>query len=175
MSDSNTAETNSPDSNKPKRGPFGRDQPKHYCGKPGRSGAPKGNHNGLRHGLHGSKLPRSCRYIETRVNSLRRQVERAVMAAKGVINLVDAAAVNSIMKWERHGMLAAHWLRREADKMSLSDRLRFSEAIAKASDMRDKNIRALGLDTDTTSKVLDSLYGRPAVLIDSPADDLSDK
>ncbi len=55
---------------------------------------------------------------------------------------MDAAAINSILKWERHGLLAAHWLRHEADKLSPSDRLRFSEAIAKASDNRDRNIAA---------------------------------
>jgi hypothetical protein len=51
-----------------------------------------------------------------------------------------------VLKWERHGLLAAHWLRREAATLSASDRLKFSEAIAKASDARDKAIRSLGLD-----------------------------
>jgi hypothetical protein len=105
----------------------------------------KGNTNAIRHGMRGGKLPPGCGYIEIRVNNLRREVEAAVVAQKGQIDIVDAAAVNSILKWERHGLLAAHWLRREADKLSAADRLRFSEAIAKASDQRDRNIRALGL------------------------------
>ena len=53
-----------------------------------------------------------------------------------------------------------HRLRKEIDKLSPSDRLRFSEAIAKASDNRDKNIKALGLDRDTADDVLNSLYAR---------------
>jgi hypothetical protein len=125
---------------------FGKDQPQHYCGKRGRSGPAKGNANAMRHGMRGGKLPAGCQYIEQRVNSLRRQVEAAIVEAKGEIGIVDAAAVNSILKWERHGLLAAHWLRKEADKLSAADRLRFSEAIAKASDARDRNIRSLGLD-----------------------------
>jgi hypothetical protein len=125
---------------------FGKGQPAHYCGKPGRSGPPKGSANNLRHGMKGSKLPAGCKYIEGRVNNLRRQVEEALIAIKGEINILDAAAVNSILKWERHGLLASHWLRHEIKKLSATDRLKFSEAIAKASDNRDKAIRSLGLD-----------------------------
>ena len=126
---------------------FGKGQPAHYCGKPGRSSAPLGNTNAtIRHGLRGSKLPSGCKYIEHRVNALRRQCEDAVLELKGEVNIIDAAAINSILKWERHGLLAAHWLRHEVDNLSPSDRLKFSESIAKASDSRDKNIRALGLD-----------------------------
>lgn len=117
-----------------------------FYGKPGRSGPPKGNENATRHGMRGSKLPKGCAYIENRVNSLRRQVECALIEAKGEISIIDAAGVNSVLKWERHGLLAAHWLRKEADKLSVSDRLKFSEAIARASDARDKALRSLGLD-----------------------------
>lgn len=131
-----------------------------FHGKPGRSGPHAGNANAIRHGMKGNKLPKGCQYIENRVNNLRRQVEAALIAAKGEINIVDAAAVNSILKWERHGLLAAHWLRKEADKLNAPDRLRFSEAIAKASDNRDRNIRALGLGRDAKDSILDALYSR---------------
>jgi hypothetical protein len=117
-------------------------------GKKGRSGPPRGNANAQRHGMSGGKLPPDCVYIEHRVNALRRRLEEAVTALKGEVNFVDAAAINSVLKWERHGMLAQHWLRHEAENLSVAERLRFSEAIAKASDNRDKNIRALGLDRE---------------------------
>jgi len=119
---------------------------KRFCGVKGRSGAPKGNTNAIRHGLKGGKLPADCQYIENRCNALRRQVEAALIAVKGAIGIVDAAAVNSVLKWERHGLLAAHWLRKEAAKLNPSERLKFSEAIAKASDARDKALRSLSLD-----------------------------
>ncbi len=125
---------------------FGKDQPSTYCGKKGRSGPKKGCTNAQRHGMKGGKLPAGCAYVENRVNSLRRQIEDAVVELKGEINIVDAAAINSILKWERHGLLAAHWLRKQVDELSAGDRLRFSEAIAKASDNRDRNIRMLGLN-----------------------------
>lgn len=140
-----------------------------------RRGPPLGSANAQRHGMSGGKLPKGCQYIENRVNALRRQVEAALLSAKGSIGIVDAAAVNSILKWERHGLLAAHWLRKEAEKLSAGDRLRFSEAIAKASDNRDRNIRALGLDRDSADKVLDALYARRIPAADDSAAELEDK
>ncbi|WP_152098359.1 hypothetical protein [Lacipirellula parvula] len=66
--------------------------------------------------------------------------------AKGSVSMTDAACINSICKWERHGILAQHWLREAEGKMTASDRLRFSGEIAKASDQRDRNLRLLDLD-----------------------------
>jgi len=140
----------------------GKDQPAHYCGKAGRSGPPKGNANAIRHGMSGGKLPKDCKYIENRVNALRRQVEAALIEAKGEIGIVDAASINSVLKWERHGLLAAHWLRHEAEKLTVSERLKFSEAIAKASDARDKAIRLLGLTRDKVKDAWDAIDCAPA-------------
>lgn len=132
-----------------------------FKGRKGRSGGAKGNQNSTRHGMRGTKLPKGCQHIENAVNALRRRVEEAVLAAKGLIGVSDAAAINSILKWERHGLLAAYWLRKEAEKLSAADRLRFSEAVAKASDSRDRNIRALGLDRDASEVVFQRLYAAP--------------
>lgn len=118
-----------------------------FCGKKGRSGAPKGNDNAAYHYMRAGKLPPKLAYIEKRINGFRRHLTAAVEEIKGEVSLVDAAAINSACKWERHGMLALNWLRNEVDTLSVSDRLKFSEAIAKASDNRDKNLRSLGLDT----------------------------
>ena len=133
--------------------------PKRFCGVKGRSGAPKGNDNAARHYLRAGKLPAKLQYIEHRINSFRRHLEDEVATKKGEVGLSDAAAINSACKWERHGLLAQHWLRHEAEKLSASDRLKFSEAIAKASDNRDKNLRLLGLDVPAD----------PWLVIDAPS------
>ena len=166
--------------NTPNKGPckpaparFGKGQPSHYCGRKGRSGAPKGNTNAVRHGMVGSKLPEGCRYIEHRVNALRRNMEQALLELRGEINIVDAATINSILKWEKHGLLASHWLRHQIDTLSALERLKFSEAIAKASDARDRNIRALGLDVKPDPWAeLDAL---PAVASDVPEDNTTER
>lgn len=119
------------------------------CGKPGRSGAPTGNTNAARHYLRAGKLPKKLMYVEHRINGFRRHLEEQVAKSKnGEVSLVDAAAINSACKWERHGLLAQHWLRHEAENLSPSERLKFSAEIAKASDNRDKNLRLLGLDAE---------------------------
>lgn len=125
-----------------------------------------------RYGLVGGKLPKGCQYIENRVNGLRRQVESAIVELKGEIGIVDAANVNSILKWERHGLLAAHWLRHEAGKLSPTERLKFSEAIAKASDARDRAIRSLGLDVPPEPIDLRQYIDASG---DDPAGDLAEK
>ena len=63
------------------------------------------------------KLPRKLMYIENRINGFRRHLEEAVAMAKGEVTIVDAAAINSACKWERHGLLAQHWLRDGTDKL----------------------------------------------------------
>src|SRR5207248_10751590 len=106
------------------------------------------------------------------IHSFRRNLEDAVMKAKGEVSIIDAAAINSACKWERHGLLAQHWLRHAEDdadgeenkstRLSASDRLKFSEAIAKASDNRDKNLRTLGLDVERNPwAVIDAATEKP--------------
>ena len=109
------------------------------------------------------KLPAKLQYIEHRINAFRRRLEEAVADVKREVSITDAAAINSACKWERHGLLAQHWLRKEAEKLSAADRLKFSEAIAKSSDQRDKNIRLLGLDVPPPDpwNVIDAGNGKP--------------
>jgi hypothetical protein len=171
--DSSPGPENAPSGNAPESEPKGANAAapnfgpgSRFKGVKGRSGAKKGNQNSTRHGMKGSKLPPGCGFIENRVNALRRQVEDAVLAVKGVISLLDAATINSILKHERHGLLAAHWLRKEASSLSAGDRLRFSAEVCKASDNRDKNIRALGLDRDAGEVIFQRLYSSPVALPD---------
>ena len=97
------------------------------------------------------------------MNALRRQLEDAVVALKGAVNLVDAAAIQTAVKWERHGALSLRWLRIEGDKLKPTERLQFSREIARASTERDKAIKELSLDIDPRANAIDALY--------KPADD----
>jgi len=136
-----------------------------FCGKKGRSGPRKGNRNNMRHGLRAGKLPVDCQHVEIQCNMLRRQLEDAVIAARGEVNLVDAANIQTALKWERHGALALRWLRVSGDKLKPVEQLTFSREIARASTERDKALAALKLDRDAKDSVLDALYARvPKVL-----------
>jgi hypothetical protein len=118
--------------------------------------------------MQGNRLPPGTEYVERRVNALRRKLETIVVELKGTISVIDAAAIQGALRWERYACLAAHWLRKEASTLSASDRLRFAEAMAKGGDNRDRNIRLLGLDRDEEDTLLTDLYSRKPRLLPGP-------
>jgi hypothetical protein len=102
--------------------------------------------NGFRHGMRGSGLPKHCGHVQRATCHFRRQLEAAVLDAKGEINIVDAAFINTAYRSERHGQLAQRWLMLEAERMSPADRLAYSREVVRASESRDKAIASLKLD-----------------------------
>lgn len=108
--------------------------------------APPNNTNAAKHWLTLGSLPPGAGYIKRITASLRDAVERAVVDAKGEIGLVDAAVVQTLIRWERHALLAQKWLRNEIESLSPSDKIRFSAEIARASAERDKCFARLGID-----------------------------
>lgn len=113
-----------------------------------RPGPPLGSRNNFRHGLRGTGLPAKCRKLETALNAFRRTVEDAVIDARGEIGLMDAAAINTAYRHERHALLAARWLNLNAEQMTHSERLQYSAAVASASSARDKALQSLNLNRD---------------------------
>lgn len=127
--------------------PAKNDAPKVETAK--KRGGQPGNRNGLRHGLRGTgKLPAELAYLENKLNAFRRQLEDTVLAAKGRIDLADAASINTALKWEKHGALAQRWLTTQYNELKPADRLTFSREVARASTERDKALQALGLAKD---------------------------
>ena len=119
-----------------------------FCGVKGRSGAPKENRNALRHGLKGGNLPKDAKYIQHRLNGFRRQLEDHVLELRGEVSIVEAATIQTILRWERHASLALRWLNKSADSLTAMERLHFSREIARASTERDKSLRELKLDKE---------------------------
>jgi len=119
-----------------------------------------GNSCAIRHGIKAGKLPKGCLYIERRANALRRQLEAAVIEAKGQVTLIDAATIQTVCEWEKHAALCQRWLRKQGDAMKPSEFLEFSREIAKARDGRNKALAALKLDRDKSQDLLAQLYQR---------------
>lgn len=118
----------------------------------------------LRHGLKAGKLPDGARYIEYQMNALRRQLEDAVLDARGEVDIVDAANIQTAVKWERHGALALRWLRLEVDGLKPLERLHFSREIARASTERDKAIANLNLASNTVHDAWSVIDAKPKQL-----------
>jgi len=119
--------------------------------------------NNLKHGLRTVSLgsvPAGASYVGRLTMRLRREVENAVVASKGSVDLMDSCHINTAVKWERHSLLCTLWLRKQAPTMSHDQRLAYSRAIAKASECRDKALEKLGLDQGSVS-IIDALYSMP--------------
>lgn len=126
------------------------------------SRAKLGNKNAVqRHGLYAGELGPGYAQVVRKTSEVRRQIEQAVLDAKGVIDLLDAAAINSAVRWERHAHLALKWLRDQMGSLQPTERLSFSREIARASSERDRCLRTLGLDPKAA--------GNPWAAIDAPA------
>jgi hypothetical protein len=139
-----------------------------FKGKAGRSGPPKGSRNHLRHGFYAGKLPPNCLYIEHQLRSLRRQLEDAVIAARGEVSILDAANIQTAIRWEQHIALARRWLRIRGDKLKPMEQLQMSREMAKGSSERDKALAALKLDRDTHEDLVIHLYGDRSSLLPRP-------
>jgi hypothetical protein len=113
-----------------------------------KGGAPAMNGNRISHGRYSLRLgalPKGCGHIRRSIASLRRQLEQAIVATRGEIDLPSAALVQTACRHERHAQLAAKWLRDHAADLAPTDALAISRDIARASADRDKAILALGL------------------------------
>jgi hypothetical protein len=107
-------------------------------------GARRGNRNALRHGLHSSKLPAGCGYIEVQRNVFRRKLEDAVLAARGAVTLADQAYIFAATKAFEHFKKCDHAEKEPGIK--LETRLYCSSEAKKAAADIAKAIAALDLD-----------------------------
>lgn len=111
-----------------------------------------------RFALTNGSLPPGHSYIQKIINKFRAALERAVIDAKGEIDVNDAATINTACRLERHSQMAQKWLREEAEKLSPADRLRFSAEIGRASVERDRALRALGLGRAARSDIQPAVW-----------------
>lgn len=130
--------------------PSDETSPKVACStRENKGGAPRGNNNSVRHGLKGGALPRDCKYLENRLNRFRRTIEAEVLRVKGTVSLLDAALIQSCIRWERHACLAHRWLVKQMDELKPEQKVMFSREICRASSERDKSLSALEISEET--------------------------
>jgi len=98
----------------------------------------------MRHGLAAGRLPKGCAYITRAVTRFRAGIEAAMVAAGLPIGVVEAATIQTAVRWERHALLCQRWLRTE--ELDADQKLAFSRDLARASSERDKCLRLLGLN-----------------------------
>lgn len=107
--------------------------------------APANNKNHMHHGLTTGCNPPGCNYVTHAVSELRRAIEAAVITARGSVGLVDAAAIQTACRWERHALLCGRWLRKHVRGNDACRAAELLRDIANASSNRDKALGSLHL------------------------------
>ncbi len=130
-----------------------------------------GNQNAAKHGLRMAlpRLPRGCDHVRRQVEVLRQTLEASLEARSVEVGPYEAACIAACCKWQRHGSLAAKWLRQRAGEMSDADRLKYSAEVAKASDAVVRHMAAMGLNKSDADNVFDALYGPQPGALSPPA------
>jgi hypothetical protein len=143
-------------------------------------GAPRGNINAIRTLARSDPqvmamrfelgtMPRGWERCERVANHFRRVIEAAVMQAHGEITVVQALAINTAARLERHCQVALKLLRDGRD-LATDQRCNLSREIARASAERDKAIDRLKLDRtakDSMQDALDAYYTSAPEPVDS--------
>lgn len=113
--------------------------------------APIGNRNAVRHGLRGTSLAKPYSYLRGSVDEFRRDLEDAVVATRGEITLQDACHICTAYRWERASQIFQAMLGKMKDgkgrELTTDQLIACTERSARASEARDRAVRALDLDT----------------------------
>lgn len=132
--------------------------------------------NAVTHGLTAryhlqlGELPGKLKKVQRTAFALRRELEAAVMAARGSIDLLSAARIQTAVRLETTCQLARRWMTESLAELTEGERLAYLREIGRASVERDRVLRSLGLDGEPTT--LDALYS--VAPYDAPGDDESD-
>ncbi len=140
---------------------------------PKRKGPPKGSINAAKNGtrlarLTLGELPRTMRRQTAAARAYRRDLEQAVLDAKGEVNATDAHLIDEASSAEVHASVCRWLLRTRLDKMTVGDVARCSEQIVKAKASRNRAVERLGLDRDHREDMLTALYGPTPAQLPAP-------
>ena len=97
------------------------------------------------------------------VRQLRRALDAATLDQHGELNVFQSATVQTACRHEARAMLLQRWLRNEFGELSTSEKVSILGEIGKASDARDRCLRALGLDQRLQDDPL-GLYATPPIV-----------
>lgn len=108
-------------------------------------GVPKKNGNGTRI-LKLGELPKKLQRQGKNVLAYRRDLEKAVKAAKGKLSKTDEHLIDEATGWELHKTLCVWLLRTREEKMTPSDIMTCSREIARARSTRNRLVELLKID-----------------------------
>jgi hypothetical protein len=126
--------------------------------------APEGNSNAWKHGLRSSlvlvAVPPKAAWIKKLMAAFRRDLEAAVVERHGEVSLMRAAVINSASRHETIAQLAGRMLKLAGDEVKTETKLAILDRIGRATDARDRCIRALDLEA-TPGSAWDAYFSSP--------------
>jgi hypothetical protein len=126
--------------------------------------APPGNQNATKHGLRSSlvlvAVPPKAKWVKVLMAAFRRDLEAAVVERHGEITVTKAALVNSATRHETIAQLAGRMLKLSGDDLKAETKLAIMDRIGRATDARDRCIRALDLEA-TPGSAWDAYFSSP--------------
>lgn len=112
-----------------------------------RGGAPHGNANAATHGMKGSKFPPGANREQATVLAIVRAAKAACESQNGhPVTVHQNAVLHRLRRAATKDRLAARWLRLEADKLTIEQRMALTDAMSDAAEAIEKCLRQLGLD-----------------------------
>lgn len=157
------------------------------AGKIGRSGPKRGSAATLNALKNGSRidrrrlvigdLPRQLLSVRREARAYRRDLECAVIAAKGSISTTDAHLIDTASAATIQAGVCRWLLRKRLGEMKPTEIITCTATATRAKEVRDKAVRALQLDRDASADLLDQLYRRlpPAVSNGEPNGEPTDE
>ena len=104
------------------------------------------NYYVIKQSTRSCQLPAGCGAIRKVTGLLQKQIEAAIIEAKGSISISDAARVQSIIRCEQLIRLGYRWLRQNEADLSPAERVSYCSLIASNTARRDKAIDLLKID-----------------------------
>jgi len=112
-------------------------------------GTPDGNSLAPLHGVRSflviGKLPVGTHYLARILKKFARALETEVTARREP-TLYDGALIQTAVRHEAVCQLWLRYLRREADSLTVDQKLAVCKSISSETDARDRTLKALGLD-----------------------------
>lgn len=90
--------------------------------------------------------------------AFRRYLRDELTERNGSTSTYEEALMQSAVRHETRGLLAARWLRKECNELNINERLALLKEIGKSTNSRDKCLRELNLDRNAASSAIDVLY-----------------
>ena len=103
-------------------------------------------------------MPSCLNIVQSQCRAYRRRLEDLVMEARGTITNMDHHMIDEATQGEMHGGVCRYLLRTRIETMNASDIARCSEQIVKSKQARNKAVKQLKLDVDTTKDLIIGLY-----------------